>query len=119
MHGTVIFICFLHINIYVTTEKWGREVLNFKAKRNFPFEVKKAKSYMQDNVLSSVHIEMRSNRELMLEGCQKIEEYDENIVKIKVPKMWISVFGRNLELRCLTPDSLIVSGVVSSVEFFT
>ncbi len=100
-------------------KKIGGEVLKLKINRNFSSDIKKANSYMKNNVLSPVHIEMRSNRELMLEGCQKIEEYDENIVKIKVPKMWISVFGKNLELRCLTPDSLIVSGIISSVEFFT
>ena len=93
--------------------------MSFKIRRNFSSGVKKANSYMKDNVLSSVHIEMRSNKELILEGCQKIEEYDENMIKIKVSKMWVSVFGRNLELRCLTPDSLIVSGFICSVEFLT
>ncbi|MDO4200141.1 MAG: YabP/YqfC family sporulation protein [Clostridia bacterium] len=93
--------------------------MNFKVSKNFSSEIKKANSYMKENVLSSVHIEMRSNRELALEGCQKIEEYDENIVKIKVPKMWVSVFGKNLELRCLNTDSLIVSGFISCVEFLT
>lgn len=119
MRSFVIFIYFLHIIIYVTTKRIGGEILNFKINRNFSSEIKKANDYMKDNVLSSVHIEMKSNRELILEGCQKIEEYDENIVKIKVPKMCISVFGRNLELRCLTPDSLVVSGFISSVEFLS
>ncbi|MBR2579226.1 MAG: YabP/YqfC family sporulation protein [Clostridia bacterium] len=93
--------------------------MNFKIKRNFSSELKKANSYMKNNVFDSVHIEMRSNRELILEGCQKIEEYDENIVKIKVPKMYVSVFGRELEIRCLTPDSLIVSGFICCVEFLS
>ena len=119
MQAFVIFIYFLHINIHVINKRIGGEILNFKLKRNFSAEVKKANSYVKDNVLSSVHIEMKSNRELVLEGCQKIEEYDENIVKIKVPKMWISVFGRDLELRCLNSDSLIVSGIICSVEFLT
>lgn len=119
MRAVVIFIYFLHINIYVTNKRIGGEILNFKLKRNFSAEIKKANSYMKDSILSSVHIEMRSNRELVLEGCQKIEEYDENIVKIKVPKMWISVFGRDLELRCLNSDSLIVSGFISCVEFLS
>lgn len=74
---------------------------------------------MKNNILNSVHIELKGNRELILEGCKKIEEYDENIVKIKVSDMWVSVFGKNLKIRCLTPDSLIVSGFICSVEFLT
>lgn len=119
MRAFVIFIYLLHIIIYVSNKRIGGEILNFKIRRNFSSEIKKANSYMKDNVFNSVHIEMRGNRELILEGCQKIEEYDENIVKIKVPKMCVSVFGRSLELRCLSPDSLVVSGVIGSVEFLT
>ena len=107
----------MHIVIYAAIERSGGEILNFKMGPKFSSEIKKANNYMKNNVFGSVHIEMRSNRELILEGCRKIEEYDENIVKIKVSDMCVSVFGRSLELRCLTPDSLIISGFICSVEF--
>lgn len=71
------------------------------------------------NMLSLVHMEMKSNREVIIEGCKSIEEYDENMVKVKVKKMVISFFGRNLEIKCLTPDSLVIEGFITSVEFVT
>ena len=69
------------------------------------------------NMLSPVHLDIKSNREVIVEGCNTIEEYDENIVKIKTPKMGISFFGKNLEIKCMSVDSLVVEGVISSVEF--
>lgn len=71
------------------------------------------------NMLSPVHMDIKSNREVVLEGCKYIEEYDENVVKIKVPKMEIVFFGRNLEIKCMNVDSLVISGVLTSIEFNT
>lgn len=69
------------------------------------------------NMLSPVHLDIKSNREVIVEGCNTIEEYDENIVKIKTPKMGISFFGKNLEIKCMSVDSLVVEGIISSIEF--
>lgn len=71
------------------------------------------------NMLSPVHLDVKGNREIVVEGCGSIEEYDENLVRIKVPKMSISFFGRNLEIRCMTVDSLVIEGFVTSIEFST
>ena len=71
------------------------------------------------NMLSPVHLDIKSNREIVVEGCSGIEEYDENFVKIKVPKMAISFFGRNLEIKCMNVDSLVIEGFVTSIEFAT
>ncbi|MGN1041237.1 MAG: YabP/YqfC family sporulation protein [Acutalibacteraceae bacterium] len=97
--------------------------MNFKFKnkfgQNFSSEVSKADRYLKTSIVNSVHIEMKSNREMVIEGCKQIDEYDENVVKVKTPKMDISVFGRNIEIQCLNSDSLIISGVICSVEFST
>lgn len=69
--------------------------------------------------MCSVHLEMKSNRQVIIEGCQSIEQYDENMVKIKVKKMSILFFGRNLKIKCLGVDSLIIDGFITSVEFNT
>ncbi len=71
------------------------------------------------NMLSSVHLEMKSNREVILEGCKSIEEYDENMIKVKVKKMTVIFFGRNLEIKCMNYDSLVIEGFITSIEFNT
>ena len=71
------------------------------------------------SMLSPVRFEMKSNREVVVEGCKNIAEYDENVVRVNVKKMLVSFFGRNLKIRCLTPDSLIIEGFITSVEFMT
>ena len=71
------------------------------------------------SMLSPVRFEMKSNREVIVEGCKNIAEYDENVVRVNVKKMLVSFFGRNLKIKCLTPDSLIIEGFITSIEFMT
>ena len=71
------------------------------------------------SLLSAFRFEMCGNKEVIIEGCQGILIYDENLIKIKVKKMLVSFFGRNLSVKCLTSDSLIILGFITSVEFTT
>lgn len=96
--------------------------MNFRNKicfANDKFDAKKIKGYISDNFLNPLHMEFKGNREIVVEGCRSIEEYDENIIKIKVKNMIVSFFGRNLGIKCLTSDSLIIFGFITSVEFLT
>ena len=70
-------------------------------------------------VPNCTHFEMNSNREVIIEGCKGILQYDENIIRINTGKMVTSFFGRNLSIKCLTPDSLVVEGFIKSIEFVT
>lgn len=70
-------------------------------------------------MLDPINIEIKGNREAIIEGCKSITEYDENMVKINMHKMAISFFGRNMEIKCLTADSLVVRGFITSIEFMT
>lgn len=71
------------------------------------------------SMLSPVHFEIIGNKEVIIEGCKCILQYDENIVRISVKNMSVSFYGRNLLIKCLTEDSLIVNGFITSIEFST
>lgn len=64
-------------------------------------------------------IELAGNREAVIDGCQGILEYDENIIKLTTGKMSIKFTGRALQLKVLTHDSAVVDGFITNIEFIT
>lgn len=65
------------------------------------------------------HFEINSNKEAIVEGCKGILQYDENVIKINMGKMITNFYGKNLSLKCLDSDSLVIIGTISSIEFIT
>jgi sporulation protein YqfC len=66
----------------------------------------------------SSHIEINNNREARIEGCRKILEYGELKIKILLKSTSVVFAGRNLKIKCLTSDALLIEGFIKSVEFF-
>lgn len=63
------------------------------------------------------HFEIHANREVIVEGCKSILEYDENVIKLDTGRLIVTFLGHGLSIRCLTPDSLIVDGLITNIEF--
>ena len=72
-----------------------------------------------DFISGMVHFEFSGNREVVIEGCRGVLEYDENIICIDMGKMKARFMGRGLELRNFTDHSAVIDGFISSVEFLT
>ena len=72
-----------------------------------------------DLVAGMVHFDFSSNREVAIEGCKGILEYDENIVCVDTGKMIVRFMGRGLALRNFTDHSAVINGYISSVEFLS
>lgn len=64
-------------------------------------------------------IELAGNREAIIDGCQGILEYDDNIIKLTTGKMSVKFTGRGLQLKVLTHDSAVIEGFISNIEFIT
>lgn len=63
------------------------------------------------------YLEMKSNREITIDGCRGILQYEKEIIKISTGNMVLSFSGRNLNIKCLTSTSLVIDGYIMSVEF--
>ncbi|GEM_PF-45666 len=63
------------------------------------------------------YLELKGNREALIEGCKGILQYDTQIIRINTGAMIIAFCGRGLNIKCLTVSSLIVEGYITSVEF--
>ncbi len=58
-----------------------------------------------------------SNREIVVEGCRGILAYSNQLVHIRADKMELKFKGRNLELKSLTPENLLIFGELFCIEY--
>lgn len=72
-----------------------------------------------DNKLPKGHnrIEITDNTELLIEGCNKVKEYDENIVCLCLSKLKLTITGIDLVLENYDTGYISVLGSIHSLEF--
>lgn len=88
-----------------------------KSPYNKPEGIINSMQIPQGAIFNTAHFEMNGNTEVVVDGSKGILQYDENIIKINTGKMITIFYGRNLTIKCLTPDSLVVEGFITSIEF--
>lgn len=65
------------------------------------------------------HMEINGNTEVIVEGCGGVLEYDVDVVRIRAGRQIVRFTGRGLVIKCLTADSLVVTGFITGIEFMT
>ncbi|MBQ8767020.1 MAG: YabP/YqfC family sporulation protein [Clostridia bacterium] len=62
-------------------------------------------------------IEMSGNREIIIDGCKGVIEYDENTIKLSLGKNALSISGDNLVINSFDSSVAIISGVICEIFF--
>ncbi len=68
-------------------------------------------------LLNTPCIELSGNRELLIEGSRGVLEYAPDTVRVNTAGMILSVFGRELNLRCISESALMIDGFIMRLEF--
>lgn len=63
------------------------------------------------------HMQILGNREIVLEGCKGILEYDDHLIRVGTKTMEIGFWGNQLTLKCLNNDNIIIEGSMERIEF--
>lgn len=77
----------------------------------------KLKSYLRKNLYLDTTVSINDNREVIVENCNKILEYNGIFIKISTPTVTFQIWGNNLSIKNYEDKGLIIQGVISSVEF--
>ena len=62
-------------------------------------------------------MEIVSNRELTVDGCKGVAEYDEDFIKLNAKKGTVTVFGAELEIKSYSEAALFITGKIERIEF--
>lgn len=69
------------------------------------------------DIVKGAHIELFSNKELILEGCRGVFEYDENYIRLRLAKGSMVLCGSNFDIRLYEENTITIKGNISTIEF--
>ena len=63
------------------------------------------------------HIEMQGNREIIIDGCRGILEYDEDRIKLNAGSLVITFQGSGLVIKTYSENQTVLAGEVVGLAF--
>lgn len=63
------------------------------------------------------HIEMQGNREVVVDGCKGVLEYEEDTIKLNAGMCILIFRGRNLTIKAYSDSQTMITGELVAVEF--
>ncbi len=62
-------------------------------------------------------IEMSGNREMIVDGCKGVVEYDETMIKLSLGDSVISILGDSLVIQSFDSSVAIINGTIIDISF--
>ena len=62
-------------------------------------------------------MQITDNKEIVLDGCRRVVEYNENHIKLELPSMGVSIVGMQLKMRNFSIGGVIIKGQIHSITF--
>jgi len=95
--------------------------------RKFKFESTKEKpkvnlfscgeDFIDTDMVKGPHIELFSNREIIIDGCCGVFEYKDSYVKLNLGKGALILCGTDFDIVTFEKRTITVKGKISSIEF--
>ena len=64
-------------------------------------------------------MQITDNKEVILDGCRRVVEYNENHIKLELPSMGVSIVGMQLKMRNFSIGGVIIKGQIHSLTFIS
>lgn len=74
------------------------------------------KRVMRSLVYLETYLNLCGNRELRVENCMKILEYNDVLVRLQTRDMVVEIWGTELRVSDYNDSSVLVHGTISSIQ---
>ncbi len=74
-------------------------------------------SPLETSELLSPHIDICSNKEVYVDGCMGIIEYNSSLVRINCKGLIVKVSGDDLSIKSDSTEQISISGNIISLDF--
>lgn len=71
------------------------------------------------SLLKHSDIQITDNKEITLDGCRRVVEYNENNIVLELPTVGVSVVGMKLSMKNFSIGGIVINGEIHSVTFIS
>lgn len=90
----------------------------FKSARKNKFNfIKDCGEILNSEMVGGAHAEIFSNKEMIIEGCKSIIDYQSDYLKLKLKKGFVNIMGNNFLITAFDDEKIVVKGNIVSIEF--
>jgi sporulation protein YqfC len=75
------------------------------------------KNIKKEDLFEGAYIELRGNNDLLIEGCEGLLGYDENLISLQIGKQVLNITGRRLTMRYLSEKKIGITGYIKGVQY--
>ena len=68
-------------------------------------------------VTNQIHIELYSNKRLILDGSFSVMEYTNELICLKLKKGTLHILGRELTINSVSQDHIFMTGEIINLQF--
>ncbi|MGN0171998.1 MAG: YabP/YqfC family sporulation protein [Acutalibacteraceae bacterium] len=87
--------------------------------RGFSKKVEQVLEIPDGAISGEVRMEFSGNRQVIIEGCCGILQYEEELIRLHTRSGELRFCGSALKMGCLSEDGAVISGRILSMEFLS
>lgn len=80
---------------------------------------KERKLQIPELYLNEAKIEMLGNREIIIDGCKGVIEYDENTIKLNIGDLALCLVGTDMVIESFDSGVAIIRGRFAEIDFIS
>ncbi len=69
------------------------------------------------NLVQGTHVQILGNKEIIIDGCDGVINYNENSVSVKSNRLKITIEGENMRIKTLSDKDISLKGFIKSVNY--
>lgn len=94
-----------------SAKRFGRKLYCLTEKINDTLDIP------QCAIPGTAQIEMAGNREVIVDGCRGILQYEDSVIRISTGRLVIRFTGTDLVIRTIEQNQIQICGTILSVDF--
>lgn len=75
--------------------------------------------FLPDMFFDEPRIEMLGNREIIVDGCKGVVEYDEATIRLNLGECVLSLCGDDMVIKSFDSDVAVICGRICEISFTT